>query len=74
LSRPKFIIRHKSETNLLIMIKVVSLILLIAGIVGLVLGVPGIFGRNLVTMNPWALAILGVIFFTAGMGLMKRQA
>lgn len=56
------------------MIKVVSLILLIAGIVGLVLGVPGIFGRNLVTMNPWALAILGVIFFTAGMGLMKRQA
>ena len=56
------------------MIKIVSLILLVAGVVGLVLGIPGIFGRDLVTMNPWALAILGVIFFTAGIGLMKRQA
>ena len=55
------------------MIKVVSLVLLIAGVVGLILGVPGIFGRDLVAMNPWALAILGVIFFTAGIGLMKRQ-
>ena len=56
------------------MIKVVSLVLLIAGVVGLILGVPGIFGRDLVAMNPWALAILGVIFFTSGIGLMKRQA
>lgn len=56
------------------MIKVVSLTLLLAGVLGLILGVLGIFGRDLVAMNPWGLAILGLIFFTAGMGLMKRQA
>lgn len=55
------------------MIKVISVILLIAGIVGLILGVLGIFGRDLVTINPWGLAILGVIFFSSGIGLMKRQ-
>ena len=42
-------------------------------ILGLVLGVLGIFGRDLVAINPWGLAILGVIFFTSGIGLMKRQ-
>ena len=55
------------------MIKAISLILLLAGILGLVLGVLGIFGRDLVAINPWGLAILGVIFFTSGIGLMKRQ-
>ena len=55
------------------MIKIVAVILLIAGIVGLVLGVPGIFGRDIVQMSPWALAILGIIFFTSGIGLLKRR-
>lgn len=55
------------------MIKIVALVLLIAGVVGLVLGVPGIFGRDLVAISPWALAILGLIFFTSGIGLLKQR-
>jgi hypothetical protein len=53
--------------------KAVALILIIAGAIGLVLGVLGIFGTNLVAVSPWALAILGFIFFVSGMGLLKRQ-
>jgi hypothetical protein len=55
------------------MIKIVAVVLLLAGVIGLVLGVPGIFGRDLVRMSPWALAILGLIFFTSGIGLLKRR-
>lgn len=55
------------------MIKIVAIILLLAGVVGLILGVPGIFGRDLVAISPWALAILGIIFFTSGIGLLKRR-
>jgi hypothetical protein len=55
------------------MIKVVAVVLLLAGVVGLILGVPGIFGRDLVALSPWALAILGLIFFTSGIGLLKRR-
>ena len=55
------------------MIKGLALILTIAGIAGLILGVLGIFGGNLVALNPWALAILGLIFFTSGIGLLKRR-
>ena len=55
------------------MIKVVSLVLLLAGVVGLIIGLLGIFGRDLVALSPWALAILGIIFFGAGIGLLKRQ-
>jgi hypothetical protein len=65
--------RHPTIQRGKYMIKVISVILLLAGILGLILGVLGIFGRDLVTINPWGLAILGVIFFTAGIGLMKRQ-
>jgi hypothetical protein len=55
------------------MIKIVAIVLLLAGVVGLILGVPGIFGRDLVALSPWALAILGIIFFTSGIGLLKRR-
>lgn len=55
------------------MIKIVAVVLLVAGVVGLILGVPGIFGRDLVQMSPWALAILGIIFFTSGIGLLKQR-
>lgn len=55
------------------MIKALALLLTIAGIVGLVLGVLGIFGKNLVTLSPWAMGILGLIFFTAGIGLLKQR-
>ncbi len=55
------------------MIKVIATILTLIGFVGLILGVLGIFGRDLVALSPWALAILGVIFFGAGIGLLKRR-
>mgnify|MGYP001207964950 CR=1 FL=1 len=55
------------------MIRTLGLILTIAGIVGLVLGVLGIFGQDLVKLSPWALSILGLIFFTSGIGLLKKR-
>jgi len=54
-------------------IKVFALILALIGFVGLILGVLGIFGKDLVSLSPWALAILGLIFFGAGIGLLKRR-
>jgi len=55
------------------MIKILGLILTIGGMICLVLGVIGIFGTNIVAVNSWALAILGIIFFTSGIGLLKRR-
>jgi F0F1-type ATP synthase assembly protein I len=55
------------------MIKALAMILTIAGIAGLVLGVLGIFGKDIVAQNPWGLAILGLIFFSSGIGLLKRR-
>ena len=52
--------------------KTVGLILLLLGVAGLVLGTLGIFGQNYVAFSPWALAILGIIFFFAGVSLIKR--
>ena len=55
------------------MIKALALILTIAGIIGLILGVLGLFGQNVVALSPWALAILGLIFFSSGVGLLKQR-
>jgi len=55
------------------MIKIFALILALIGFVALILGVLGIFGKDLVALSPWALAILGLIFFGAGIGLLKRR-
>ena len=55
------------------MIKTLGFILTILGIIGLILGVLGLFGPNLVYLNPWALSILGFVFFIAGIGLLKRR-
>ncbi|MTI21490.1 hypothetical protein E1176_10715 [Fulvivirga sp. RKSG066] len=55
------------------MIKIFGVILLVLGAVGLVLGILGIFGSVAVGISPWALAILGLIFFTSSIGLLKRQ-
>lgn len=55
------------------MIKILALILVALGIAGLILGVVGLFGRDLVALSPWALAILGFIFFISGIGLLKRR-
>ena len=55
------------------MIKILALILTLVGIFGLIMGVLGIFGKDLVALSPWALAILGLIFFGSGIGLLKRR-
>ena len=55
------------------MIKYLALVLTIVGIIGLILGVLGIFGSNVVALSPWAMAILGLIFFFSGIGILKRK-
>lgn len=55
------------------MIKILALVLVVIGIAGLILGVLGIFGPNVVALHPWALALLGFIFFVSGIGLLKRR-
>lgn len=55
------------------MIKGLAMVLVLFGFIGLVLGVLGIFGRDLVALSPWALAILGIIFFVSGIGLLKQR-
>ena len=55
------------------MIRSIGVLLTIIGMIGLILGVLGIFGQNYFTLNPWAFAILGLIFFTSGIGLLKRR-
>jgi len=56
------------------MIKILALIMTIVGAVGLVLGVLGIFGGSLIpSLSPWALAILGIIFFIAGISMLKYR-
>jgi len=55
------------------MIKILGFILTIAGGIALVMGVLGAFGSMNVGMNPWALIILGIVFFFAGIGLLKNR-
>ena len=53
------------------MIKVLAITLTIGGAISLVFGVLGIFGSFELGLSPWALAILGVIFFLSGISLLK---
>lgn len=55
------------------MTRALAIILTLLGGISLSLGVLGIFGRNFVALSPWALSILGFIFFVAGIGLLKRK-
>lgn len=55
------------------MIKILGFILTIAGGITLVMGVLGAFGSMDVGINSWALIILGIVFFFAGIGLLKRR-
>ncbi|MEZ4802210.1 MAG: hypothetical protein R2797_05505 [Gelidibacter sp.] len=55
------------------MIRILALILTIGGMIALILGVLGIFGNNLVQLSPWALTILGGIFFLAGVSMLKYR-
>ncbi len=56
------------------MTKALAIILTIVGGICLIIGIIGIFGANLVSVSPWALAILGIIFFSAGIGILKRRS
>jgi F0F1-type ATP synthase assembly protein I len=55
------------------MIKAIALLLTLSGFVSLIMGVLGIFGEDIVNLHPWALAILGIIFFSGGISLLKRR-
>ena len=55
------------------MIRVLAIILTIGGMIALILGVLGIFGNNMVQLNPWALTILGGVFFIAGVSMLKYR-
>ncbi len=55
------------------MIKILGFILTIGGAIALVLGILSVFGSLDVGLSPWALIILGVIFFFAGIGLLKKR-
>ncbi|MCW8981130.1 MULTISPECIES: hypothetical protein [Altibacter] len=55
------------------MIKILGFILTIGGGISLVMGVLGAFGSASVGLSPWALIILGVVFFFAGIGLLKYR-
>lgn len=55
------------------MIKILALVLTVGGMIALVLGVLGIFGNNIVALDPWALTILGGIFFISGVSMLKYR-
>jgi uncharacterized membrane protein len=55
------------------MIKILGFILTLGGGISLVLGVLGVFGSMSTGLSPWALIILGVVFFFAGIGLLKYR-
>lgn len=49
------------------------MVLTIGGMVALILGVLGLFGNNMVALSPWALTILGGIFFISGVSMLKYR-
>ncbi len=55
------------------MIKTTGLVLLILGALALVVGVVGIFGNDLINISPYALIILGLVFFFAGTSMLKQS-
>lgn len=55
------------------MIKILAFIMLIGGAIALVMGVLGIFGSVALMFSPWALTILGFIFFIAGISMLKYR-
>jgi hypothetical protein len=50
---------------------IVATVLVLAGIIGLIIGITGIFGKNVTAQSPWIFAILGFVFFSSGIGLLK---
>lgn len=56
------------------MIKALGIIMTIGGAIALIFGILGIFGSIALIINAWALAIIGIIFFFAGISLIKRRS
>ena len=54
--------------------QIIGVVLLLLGAGSLVIGLFGLFGENLVEMNPWIFAILGLIFFFSGTGLLRKSS
>ncbi len=55
------------------MIKILGLIFTVCGAVALIFGIMGIFGNFETGLSPWAMGILGIVFFFAGIGLLKNK-
>lgn len=55
------------------MIKILGFLLTAIGGIGLVLGIIGAFGSMDTGISPWALIIIGIVFFIAGIGLLKNR-
>lgn len=55
------------------MIKILGLIMTLGGAIALVLGVLSVFGSINIGGAKWPSVILGVIFFFAGIGLLKYR-
>ncbi len=55
------------------MIKILGIILTVGGAIALVMGILGIFGSFALMLSPWALSIIGFIFFISGISLIKRR-
>ncbi len=55
------------------MIRILGFILTITGGISLIMGVLGIFSNIKPFLNSWALVILGIVFFFAGIAVLKNR-
>ncbi|HKJ07336.1 MAG TPA: hypothetical protein VJ970_07725 [Flavobacteriaceae bacterium] len=55
------------------MIKILGFIFTIGGAIALILGILSAFGTYPMGVAQWPMIILGVIFFFAGIGLLKNK-
>jgi hypothetical protein len=51
--------------------KAIGGVLTLSGAIMLIIGVVGLFGTDIAAGNPWVYTILGVIFFIAGISLLR---
>ncbi len=55
--------------------KTIGLSLILLGALALIIGIMGIFGDQIIQgLNSWAVAIIGLIFFPSGIGLLKSSS
>lgn len=55
------------------MLKALALLMVFIGAAGFVTGLLGIFGPDVVSVSPWILTILGLLFFLSGYGLLRKD-